>query len=83
MDISIFILLGLAGLLFVSAKYAVTFHLRIPKPRGQDLDITHQVEGVDAENPTEAMKKAYKTLSKEQKSQVTKVFMKRDDSEGK
>ena len=72
---------SIIGLIFIAffAKYAVTFVLKISKPRGDDLTITHQVKNVEADNPTEAMKKAYKTLSKEQQKQVNKVFMKRDD----
>jgi hypothetical protein len=68
-------------ILFVAfcTKYAVSFMLRIPKLRGNDLEVTHQVKGVEANNPTEAMKKAYNTLSTEQKKQVHKVFMNRED----
>jgi hypothetical protein len=61
------------------AKYAVTFMLRVPQPRGKDLIITHQVHNIEAENPTEARRKGYETLSKKQKDQTTKVYMSRTD----
>lgn len=70
--------------LFVAlfARYAVTFVLKIRRPRGSDLEITHQIKGIEANNPTEAMKKGYHTLSPEQRNQVERVYMTRTDDEG-
>lgn len=74
---------GLVALVAVIVgAFAVTFVLIITRARGKDLEITHQVKGIKAESAEKAMKIAYNTLSEEQKNQVKKVYMKRDDSEG-
>ncbi len=76
-----FILAGFIIFIALCARFAVTFRLRVPRSRGKDLEVTHQVKGVEANNAQDAMHKAYKTLSEEQQSQVTGVYMKRDDEE--
>lgn len=75
------LILAVLFILFVvfRGKYAVTFVLHVIRPRGEDLTVTHQVKDIEAPDPEKAMKKGYNTLSAEQKKQVVKVYMKRDD----
>jgi hypothetical protein len=74
-------LLLVAFVLFLAfcAKFAVSFVLEIFKPRGQNLTITHQIKGVEANTAKEASRKAFRTLSTEQQKQVKKVYMNRED----
>ncbi len=65
-------------MIILSARYVVAFRMRIHKPRGDDIDITMQTT-VEAKDAKEAMKKAYSTLSDEQKAATSKVFLVRDD----
>ncbi len=78
---AVLILVFLIGFVALCAKFAVTFRMKVPRPRGKDLDVTLQVKDIEAKDAKDAMHKAYETLSQDQKNQVTGVYLKRNDDE--